>query len=93
MAADVLITVDLLPWEVIECILENDNLEIWDLFNFGLTCKYLFKAVIGSNKIWRRKFFQRYNNIQYYTITFNYLYLLLLLSLFIYISICTKLMS
>lgn len=57
MAADVLIT--FLPCEIIEYMLENDNLEISDILNFRLTCKYLNQAVITSNKLWRRKLFQR----------------------------------
>ncbi|KAK0090464.1 hypothetical protein PV325_000128 [Microctonus aethiopoides] len=61
MAADVLIT--FLPCEIIEYMLENDNLEISDILNFRLTCKYLNQAVITSNKLWRRKFFQRWPHL------------------------------
>ncbi|KAJ8684303.1 hypothetical protein QAD02_020095 [Eretmocerus hayati] len=58
MAEDVLIT--FLPDEVTELILENKQLEIRDVLNFALTCKHLHKTVLSSNKLWRKKLYQRW---------------------------------
>lgn len=58
MAEDVLIT--FMPNEVIELILENEELTIQDTVNFALSCKHLQRIVLGSNKLWRTKFFMRY---------------------------------
>lgn len=48
-----------LPPEIIELILVNEQLSINDVFNFAFTCKHLCSSVLSSNTLWRTKLFQR----------------------------------
>lgn len=59
MASDTIIS---LPAEIIVYILEDRQLGFSDVINFSSTCKHLYKIVRNNNnnKLWERKFFQRY---------------------------------
>lgn len=55
-------SITLLPDEVIEYMLEDENVNMTDIVNLALTCRHLYVTITGSNKLWRAKFFQRYYN-------------------------------
>ena len=57
MASDTIIS---LPAEIIVYILEGRQLGFSDVINFSSTCKHLYKIVRNNNKLWERKFFQRW---------------------------------
>ncbi|XP_053988086.1 F-box only protein 21-like isoform X2 [Hylaeus anthracinus] len=54
------VTINLLPADIIICILEDRLLGFLDVVNFSSTCKSLYRNVNNNNQIWRTKFFQRW---------------------------------
>lgn len=50
-----------LPREIIEIILQDKQISIEDVQNFGSSCKrFNIFTSDRSNKLWQRKFFQRF---------------------------------
>lgn len=54
------VSINSLPCEVLDQILENEDLQIIDIVNFSLACKHLYWTVTESNKLWKTKFLQRF---------------------------------
>lgn len=63
MAANVTIT--FLPQEIISLFLEYENIEIRDVINFSQSCTHFNSSVKSDNKLWKKKFFQRYQLVGY----------------------------
>ncbi|XP_063225966.1 F-box only protein 21-like [Bacillus rossius redtenbacheri] len=58
------VTIECLPVEIVENILQNDSLTFKDVVNFSSTCRRFREIVNGSNKVWKKTFFQKWPLLQ-----------------------------